>query len=128
MTPTYALVAAGAGIVRHPEAYRTSLHGRNVTRRHRIQGPLPPTQKRPDPKAEALREFCRGTRPDECAVGGAALRVRPARCSLQEESDGNAPRKRNGTGASSYCPQASVKEKLGLEPAVVSTKDPSPHR
>ena len=41
-------------------------------------------------------------RPDECAVGGAALRVRPARCSLREESDGNAPRKRNGTGASSY--------------------------
>ncbi len=41
-------------------------------------------------------------RPDECAVGGAALRVRPARCSLRELSDGNAPRKRNGAGASSY--------------------------
>lgn len=34
--------------------------------------------------------------------GGALDERHPAWCSLQEESDGNAPRKRNGTGASSY--------------------------
>jgi hypothetical protein len=46
-------VAAGAGIERHPKAQRTSLDGRNVTRRHRIldqEKPPPPNAKAPRPE------------------------------------------------------------------------------